>query len=163
MARIYLGNYRNKRSPGVDTSSGNVINPNPHLKSGINSKSKSLKDKSIINDTVNYTSKVSYSNLFSSIIIILVAVALIRVLYYGTSDGVTLGSLLDILRDTPQVSTSVKNFVQQLQIPGPWAILDELRNFINLNLQIVSIVVWLASSLIDVCFFISHFLMWLFI
>lgn len=103
------------------------------------------------------------SGLFGSIIIILVGVAMVRLLYYGSTDGITIGSLLDLFANVPQVSTSVKNFVQQLQISGPWPVLDGIRNFINLNLSAVSIVVWLASSLLDVCMFLAYFLQWLFI
>lgn len=112
--------------------------------------------------SVSYLSS-NTSSLLGSIIIILVAVAMIRVLYNGSADTVSFGSLLNLLESAPQVSTGVKNFVQQLQFTEPWVILDAVRTFINLNLQAVSIVIWLSSSLIDVCIFISYFLLWLFV
>ena len=124
-------------------------------------KNNELTEQKRNNERVSYLS--NSSSLLGSIIIILVAVTIIRVLYYGSAYSVTFGSLLDFLQGVPQVSTNLKNFVQQLQIPGPWVLLDGIRTFLNLNLQVVSIVVWLASSLIDVCFFISYFLMWLFV
>lgn len=164
MSRIYLSNNKTKRSPNIDTSNGKVLNPSPRLKKGIDSKSNSLKDKSLLdNKSVNYSANYSYSNLFSSLLIILVGVAIVRVLYFGSADTVSLGTLLDLFKGVPQVSTSVKTFVQQLQLTDPWPILDGLRYFININLQMSSIIIWLASSLIDVCFFITYFLVWLFI
>ena len=103
------------------------------------------------------------SGLFGSIIIILVAVSLIRVLYGGIGNVPTFQSLLDLLQSAPQVSPSIKNFVQLLQIPGPWVVLDGLRLFLNNIIQIFSIGVWMCSSLVDVIFFISYFLVWIFI
>lgn len=123
-------------------------------------------DKRIRNEKIK--NRVSYigsntSGLFGAIIIILVAVSLIRILYSGSSDIVTFGSLLDLLKDVPPVSTNVKNFVQQLQFTEPWVILDGLRMFLNSVVQIVSIGVWMASSLLDVIFFVIYFLLWIFI
>lgn len=131
------------------------------VKKEISQLDKETRENKRINERVSYIS--NSSSLLGSIIIILVAVAMIRILYNGTADGISFRSLLDLLSNAPQVSTVVKNFVQQLQIPGPWVILDGLRLFLNLNLQAVSIVIWLSSSLIDVCIFLSYFLMWLFL
>lgn len=148
-----------KSSKQLDSQGSKVTYNIPHLKNGV--QSKSLKDKSL--DNTSSSNSINYSSLFSSIIIILVGVAMVRLLYFGSADGVNFRSLLDLFSNVPQVSTSVKNFVQQLQISGNWGFIDGLRTFINMNLQMSSIVIWLASSLIDVCFFISYFLMWLFI
>lgn len=103
------------------------------------------------------------ANIFSILIIILIGVSLIRILYNGSSDTVTLASFLDMLQDVPQVSDSVKNFVQQVAFTEPWDFLDSIRLFLNSTMQVVSILVWMASSLVDVIFFIGFFLTWLFV
>lgn len=103
------------------------------------------------------------SGLLGSIILILVGISMIRLLYNGSSDVVSFRSLFDLLSKAPPVSTSVKNFVQQLQLSGEWVILDGFRVFLNSIIQIVSIGVWMASSLIDVLFFLAYFLAWIFV
>lgn len=105
----------------------------------------------------------NFSGLFGSIIIILVAVSLIRVLYDGIGTLPTFQSLLDLFSKVEPVSTNVKNFVQQQQIMGEWVILDGLRVLLNSIINVISIVVWMASSLIDVVQFIAYFLAWIFI
>ena len=102
-------------------------------------------------------------NIFSLVVVILISVTLIRILYSGSGDIVSFGSLLDILRDAPQVSTSVRNFTQTLQFTEPWDILDSIRLFLNNLSNIVSILAWLFASLIDVVLFIVYFLKWIFI
>lgn len=116
----------------------------------------------------NIRSRISYyaknsSSLFGLIIIILISVCTIRFLYYGSTDGVSLRSFLDTLNSAPQVSNYVKNFVQLLQIGGSWGVFDFLRTIFNFFLEYYSIIVWAASSLIDVVIFICYFLSWLFL
>lgn len=123
-------------------------------------------DKKIRNEKIK--NRVSYissntSSLFGSIIIILIAVSLIRVLYSGMGTIPSFQSLLELLQSAPQVSTSIKNFVQQLQFFEPWPILDGLRLFLNSIVQIVSIGVWMSTSLFDVISFIIYFLIWIFV
>lgn len=103
------------------------------------------------------------ANIFSLILLILISITLIRVLYNGSGDIVSFGSLLDTLRDAPQVSSSVRNFTQTLQFTEPWSILDSLRIFLNNLSNIVSILAWLFASLIDVVLFIVYFLKWIFV
>lgn len=102
-------------------------------------------------------------NIFSIILILLIGIALIRILYSGSADTISFGSLLDILRDVPQVSANVKNFVMQIGINEPWLILDGFRVFLNGLLEFWSILIWLCSSIIDVIIFIGYFLTWVFI
>lgn len=110
-----------------------------------------------------YSYSSNTSSLFGSIIIILVAVAMIRILYNGSADTVSLRSFLDMLSTLPPVSNSVKTFVQGIDIVGPWLVLDELRVVLNSLIDVFAILTWMASSLVDVIFFIGAFLIWLFI
>lgn len=103
------------------------------------------------------------SGLFGSIILILIAASLIRVLYGGIGTLPTLQSLLDLFSNVEPVSTSVKNFVLQQQLTGQWPILDGLRVLLNNIIDVASILAWMASSLIDVIIFIGYFLTWIFI
>lgn len=102
-------------------------------------------------------------NILSILIIILIGVSMIRILYYGSLDTVSIGSFLDILSDAPQVSTKIKTFVQSIAIPGPWLVLDEFRIVLNSFIDVFSILIWICSSIVDVIIFITYFLLWIFI
>lgn len=143
----------------------NDVNINHHIVDESAKKAKAEYEQKLAVSGQRTTSYISEHGLsiFSLILVVLIGVTLIRVLYNGSGDIVSFGSLLDVLRDCPQVSTGVRGFVQQLQLPGPWVVLDGIRTFINFNLSAISIIAWLATSLLDVCLLISHFLMWLFV
>lgn len=102
-------------------------------------------------------------NFFSLILVILISVTLIRFLYNGNGDIVSFRSLLDLLQNAPQVSTTIKNFVMQIGFTEEWAILDGLRIITNYLLDFWSIIIWLFSSIIDVAIFIVYFLAWVFV
>lgn len=129
---------------------------------------KEVKNKQVIESNSRTLKTVSYIgshgvNIFSIIIIILISVTLIRFLYNGSQDLVSFSGLLEVLRDAPQVSDNVKNFVMQIGFPEPWSILDGFRIFLNNLLSFWSILIWLCSSLVDVVLFLIYFLKWIFI
>lgn len=103
------------------------------------------------------------TNFFSIIVVLLVAVAMIRILYNGTADTISFGSLLNLLESAPQVSNDVKTFVQQFGFTEPWVVLDGFRVFLNVIMDIWSILIWMGSSLIDVIIFVGYFLAWIFL
>lgn len=130
------------------------------------SKQIAQQDKQIRNEKFLKSSKYIGSrgaSLFSTLLLILIGVAMIRVLYYGSVDTVSIGSFLDMLSNAPQVSTKIKVFVQSIEITGPWIILDEFRIVLNSFIDVFSILIWLCSSIVDVIVFITYFLLWIFI
>lgn len=102
-------------------------------------------------------------NFFSLILVILIGVSLIRILKGGSGDIVTFGSLLDLLRDAPQISSEVLTFVEQIEIIGDWGVFNFLRDFINDLVDLWSVLIWLGSSIVDLIIYIFYFLRWIFV
>lgn len=143
----------------------NDVNINHHIVDDSAKKAKSEYEHKLAVSGQRTTSYISNHGLsiFSLILVILIGVTLIRFLYNGSGNIVSFGSLLDVLRDCPQVSTSIKTFTQSIRFNDAWVVLDGLRLFINSMLSVTSIIIWLFSSLIDVVLFIVYFLGWVFV
>lgn len=125
------------------------------------------KDDAIRNKQLSYKQTSYFGshglNFFSLILVILIGVSLIRILKSGSGDVVTFGSLLDLLRDAPQISSDVLTFVEQIEIISDWGIFNFLRDFINDLVDLWSVLIWLGSSIVDLIIYIFYFLRWIFV
>lgn len=111
---------------------------------------------------INQTGSVSHSvrSIFSIIIIIIIGFSLIRVINGGSP--LTFSSFLDLLQNSPVINMPFRWF-NDLTITSDWGLFNFLRDFINLNAGIVSVLACIAVGFINFFIYVFYFLRFIFV
>lgn len=111
---------------------------------------------------INHTGrfKGTTGSIFKVLIAILIGVALVRVL--SGNEIISFQTLLEYLGNAPVVNMPFK-FFNDLTIVGDWGLFNFLKDFFNLTTGVVSILVFLATGLINAIIYLTYFIRFIFV
>lgn len=121
--------------------------------------SKSISERNLFRSERRRDFKTGLS-ILSLVFIIILAAGLLRKLSGGSSVP-TFTGFLEMLTSVPDISIPFINagIIQQL---GDWGIFNFLRDFLNIFIDLLNIVVFLCNGIVQINLYVIYFLRWFF-